>query len=408
MSRPNALALASLAALLAVCAEPDGGLVAPEDPVLSGDSVPRGWMSGALMADGDDDDDDGNKFTGNGVMDCYQKCSERETGLDGWSTGCTCKPNSGKGGPWICWFRHYAPGTHPWEGGPGGDDGENGGGNGCEGGEIGGGELLDCRQTAIGVSLNCPASVRRGQTAECSMRPLNPDYDTEDTFYGWLVECRNEGDARRYISGDQCDAEREGEGRRYKKWSGKATMKAKIEGRVRYFDTSDSTLYVGVTSREVWVEGRDWESEQFRSTISEFKYPLRPKYTEWTKSTWGLFVVRPPKLSTWTSKGSGPWAGTRYLTNEPGGIRFDALYGHPDLLGTGPKYTGTRQLCDDGPSSESANLWTVNTACGTVSALMTLAMYIVEHERKHQQSFNACVNGQGGRDAVAVARRQSR
>ncbi len=190
------------------------------------------------------------------------------------------------------------------------------------------------------ISLTCTTPYERGDKVECEAAPTLSEFDNDETFYGWSVNCRSD-----FVEGDQCDAVLEGEGSRYKKWSGKATMSANISVRIRAYDENDS-LYVGTKTESVWVwERKGWKASplEWLGTAKLNNKTLAPKPEGyWEPHVYGLYYpgwdwYRTPDHST--EKGSGPWAGTAYLKKMP---KFkserDRLYAHPDLYEWGRDY----------------------------------------------------------------------
>ena len=74
----------------------------------------------------------------------------------------------------------------------------------------------------------------------------------------------------------------------------------------------------------------------------------------------------------------------------------DSLYAHPDLYSDGPGYpVPSNGLCDGQPDGDSANVFGVNGACGSASALSSWRKRVERHERRHRDSYNQCVRSGG-------------
>ena len=90
---PRAVALLAviLAVVVAVCAEPGGGPLAPETPEavteLNGDAI-EGWHVGAVAADEEEED---TTFVCSGPRDCWNECQKHleleRAGRDGHMPG---------------------------------------------------------------------------------------------------------------------------------------------------------------------------------------------------------------------------------------------------------------------------------------------------------------------------------
>ena len=367
--------------------EPGEGPAAPETPEtvtrLNGDAV-EGWQVGAVAAD-EEEDDDGGSYTCFDSKDCWEKCPLKSQ--DGSSVSCECSKNK-NGSGWTCDVK-----TGFLDEGGGGGEGEGGGtcgGNG--GGTIGTGGLEKCQEVKMPVEMTCESGAIRGEKRKCEAKPLIPSHDTRKTQYAWSAECFL---VTASGSGNQCEATREGKGRRYQTWSGRASTHATIKVRITA-QPNDSTLYVGGASRDVKVFGRYWTTGHLVSTAG-MEYPENPpRGGAWRKGSWGAFGKKISRSTTASTKsGSGPWAGTHYLKKEPDSrLLWDFLYVHPDLTYSGPLYPGAETVCgDDSPDIPDADLERVNWDCGTESEWSLLKTRVESHERAHQRSYNRCVTG---------------
>lgn len=311
---------------------------------------------------------------------------------DGWTNVCKCGKKDD--GQWYCTVKGYPPGQGPGEGGGEGGGGGCGGGNGDDPDDD---DPLESCQGGIPmpISVSCTMPYERGNKVSCEAAPTLSQFDNDETFYGWSVFCRSE-----FVDGDQCDAVREGEGPKYKKWSGKATMNAGISVRIRAYDENDS-LFVGTKTEWVWVRKRQgWagvgSTNAWAGTAKLNRKSLAPKPDGyWKIKSYGRYytgwdLARTPDYST--KKGSGPWAGTRYLKKMP---KFksekDRLYTHPDLYSWGKDYGGAWKHCGNVPTKTDVNVRTMNDECGTGVILNRWRDYAEEHEKKHMASYNKCV-----------------
>ena len=347
---PLALSLAALAALplLSACvdgepgretigpelpegvsASPDGsivigkGLAAPEDS--KGFALgEEDWEALASM----------EGFDCYSIWDCYFKCP--------WDTLCVCEWN---GQRWECvvipsedfckWFKH-----------------------GC--GEVG--EGADWKHH---VSLDCPAGVTRGRTANCEIKTggVNLNLLRVDAWWTDLGGVFQYGGMTA---------------------GGVATRTARIKVALSMEMIGESV----VLERTVNVRPRSWK-------LQERNVPLRWVKKLIDRSAWGRYVGGDPVPKSWSAhdfkEGSGPWTGTHYVAGWPS-IASAAMYAHRDLLSDGDSYPipNTDTIC--GVSGRSVGVHDFNVInCGYRRSLENFRDAVVTHERRHQESLNECI-----------------
>ncbi len=263
------------------------------------------------------------------------------------------------------------------DGGGGGDDGgdDDGCPNGC-GDDTGGGDDDDDDdpEDEITFEMACaPQSVPRGGKVSCAAIVTTPEgMDKQRHQFDWSSSI--DSDIR-----DKAATKSETHTNPTSTWSGVATANAKITvliGEEKF--ESDVT----VTARSDFAP-----SDEIKADV---KYTDRPRPL-------GLNGFYEPKItsSPAPAEGTGPWGGTYYIAGRAG---FSSeIHILNDLLDDGPKYDFPGGVPDNVcPSAavlaeEPQSYASVNAHCGTSGGFGTMQSRMLQHERGHEQSFNACL-----------------
>ena len=357
LTLPLALSLAALAALplLSGCVrEPGHETIGPELPegvsagpdgsiaIGKGLTIPEGfalgeedWKALAFM----------EGFDCYSIWDCYFKCP--------WDTLCVCEWD---GQRWECvvipsedfckWFKH-----------------------GC--GEVG--EGADWKHH---VSLDCPASVTRGRTANCEIKTggVNLNLLRVDAWWTDLGGPLHYGGMT---------------------WGGVATKTARIKVALSMEMIGESV----VLERTVNVRPRSWKRLPTKNARERPKWVNSiPGWEGW--GAWGAYEGADPATLS-AAAGGGPWKGSYYVSGTPS-ISPAVMYMHNDLKPGGPAYPivdtiDTEMIEECGVSGRSVGLYSLNKTCGYEGRVKEFRGKVVAHEAKHETSLNKCIDRVNGR-----------
>ena len=359
----------ALAALLSGCVEegelePDWG--AAVDALV--EEVGGGlWAGENPLADEDDD-----YFTCYGSDQCDTECRLRML-KDENATSCVCAGPMGNRPPW---YTCKVGGLNRGEDGGGDglpepvdppgppDDGRPKGPGGRKGEPTT--EEEEEEEKVRETKLVCDAGVTRGRTAGCE---VETKLETDIIEFHWTAK------------GESGRNTRSGDG--YLSWEGTATED-------RYF-----TVNFNVGHYLVWLDGavtvepRGWSLPERSSDV---------EYTGFNdRKQWGAYEGADPSPETLegTAAGTGPWAGTWILKEQPT-ITDAALYVSFDLesgsaLG---RYKLVFKTCGL-PRGDSIGVYDLNVVdhedCDNKGNIDAWKTTVIEHERGHEASLNKCV-----------------
>ena len=258
----------------------------------------------------------------------------------------------------------------------GGDGGEgNGGTNGNDedgegggGGEDGGGEEDEDGNVEFAMECN-PPSVTRGGVVTCSVVATSPvvidgvELPLDSLHYEWY-------DDEHVIRSSTGDTARV--------WRGEAVATLELSGKVKHRSLGE----VSVKPATVTVLPRRWLLDPSAAGVS---------YTLASPSEYGQYrhsLARPR-----TSRGSGPWA-WYYWVEHPPALSSEILMSH-DFKAGGPRHPIDPEdfgdLCASPPAADNAGVYRTNQACGTEKGLGKHEKFVLEHERRHEESLNECI-----------------
>lgn len=333
---------AILAVVVAVCAEPDGGPLAPETPEtpeavtrLNGDSI-EGWHVGA-----DEDDDD--TFTCTSPENCWEKCKARleKDGDDDdsfSSATCECVPGDAQR------FCEMKSPLGEGEGTGGGTTGSDGCSN---GGQLPTDTLRDGIEGCIvDVQIDCGAINERGERVTCVAR-TTWDGKSVSQLYDWKSGSNG----------------KKGWNSIGKFWEGRA-LKSKSVAVIVKVELADTLI---LTRTNTMVQIRPREEWKLNPGTPATGSPKKHSQS-WPKPyrRWGVYrgdIEKPEAYNPGTIEGTGPWAGDGYIAQRPPEVRAVYIYWRPDIrLKNGlPDYAGAKtDTCENNKLPERAFMLEVN------------------------------------------------
>ena len=292
-----------------------------------------------LAADGDPLADGGGGFECDNIDDCWDQCevhcfcTKRRYGY------CCCNVNEGELACETC---------------------GGGGGGGCGGG--GGGQ----------IGLSCTGT-QRGSHGSC--RAYTGELDPDSLRFDWAL-----GRGRLAVGSSYSAT-----GRRGMTWGGRATETRTITLEISREGGLDHGQRVWRGSATVRVSARNWRLQ------TQHKSPTNSA----TVNRWGFYGIWLPKRSDlYVREGSGPWAGSYYLSGSPE-VRAEGMWIHSDLASGGPPYLipASDTIC--GLSNVLRGVHALNRRghedCNRGTALSNFRSDVVAHEYEHQNSLNDCI-----------------
>ena len=171
-------------------------------------------------------------------------------------------------------------------------------------------------------------------------------------------------------------------------WGGKAV----VSGTMLVTGLVNGTAFEPATAK-IDVTPRTWKFRGMTHPAATYSVPPGAN-----AKAWGGYETH---IAEWGSPvaGTGPWKGEHFM-NKPIQLRGH-MYLHPDFNSTGSPHPGANQTCSGVPYS--ANVLTVNSACGLGGNLNSWKSSVERHEQKHEDGANLClVNGSAARTALAA------
>ena len=213
------------------------------------------------------------------------------------------------------------------------------------------------------MGLDCPHAVR-GSHGSCTVYAGGIDPDS--LRFDWSVD------------GMTAHSET---GRLGMRWGGYATEDLRITVEIKREGGRRHGRRVWRGNRTVRVSPRNWRLQ------TQHASPSNSSHIE----GWGLYDVSIPRRSELrVAQGTGPWAGSYYLSGSPR-VYGAAMYIHSDLAPGGPPYPipASDTIC--GVSNQNVGMHSLNKTCGNIGVLNSFRAMVEEHEYKHQESLNKCI-----------------
>ena len=245
---------------------------------------------------------------------------------------------------------------------PGGTNSGNSG-NGNAGNNNGETNLRD-----VEFTLSCPGSVTRGSSAVCSVGTEDDEVIASEISYDWSAG----------------ENGRNGRGRAFVSWSGKATSTRTV---------SVTVSAPGIQTKNLSATVRVGERSSFFPSSAA---GVSTQHID-SQDTWGWFDIpleRPDGPGV--TQGQGPWFGEWIAAR--GYSVPTAIVLSSDLDATGVAYGGANQTClTTLPASATINVYGANYRCGRAVGLARLYDILLAHEREHESSWNQCLASSEGR-----------
>ena len=205
------------------------------------------------------------------------------------------------------------------------------------------------------MGLDCPHAVR-GSHGSCTVYAGGIDPDS--LRFDWSVD------------GMTAHSET---GRLGMRWGGYATEDLRITVEIKREGGRRHGRRVWRGNRTVRVSPRNWRLQ------TQHASPSNSSHIE----GWGLYDVSIPRRSELrVAQGTGPWAGSYYLSGSPR-VYGAAMYIHSDLAPGGPPYPipASDTIC--GVSNQNVGMHSLNKTCGYIGVLNSFRAMVKEHEYKH-------------------------
>ena len=216
-------------------------------------------------------------------------------------------------------------------------------------------------------TLTCNSPAERGVWGLCRVATEDAEVNPNKIRYAWSAA----GNVR------------SGKGPGFTSWGGVATTDREIVVKI-----SGEGIRAVTLRHHFRVDARSgWGVPELRATAD---YAHRG----WPNTRWGLHTMVPP-TSFPVVLGQGPWFGQFIASRAP--TVDSRLELHADLSPGGPRYGDADRTCAASSSLRSReNLHAVNGRCGTGADLSAFGALVLEHERDHEESLNACLRSATG------------
>jgi len=264
----------------------------------------------------------------------------------------------------------------------GGGDGEGNGGcpNGCDTGGSSGDDEEEDSDDEITFQFSCPdKDVVRGAVTGCTVTVEYPEgVDEKQYTFKWSS---NVG-----ASLESTDA-------KGSRWDGVAIETTIITLKIES-EKYKKSAKIRVKPREI----SEYSIPALKVADKEIQYSAHPM----TLGYEGFYYAVEASAPVSTSRaGTGPWTG-KFMTGDISKVTFSSeLHVSENYKEPGPAYRASNNVSDidnhgcpaaSDLDNSAQSYYSVNDHCNTLSGFRAMKVAIIEHERRHESSFNKCLS----------------